>query len=309
MAEQEEAMRMLIVLSQAVLPLARDCVKMLARATARAGIAGAGVAGRARRAVTDRIDFRGDAGIVNARRLRGKELSFVQLDGALDRPDLHELADACRRLGVGFTVLTDGSGRSTLCFRTRDAETMNWATHQLLGAYRIEGEEAVEVLDAPRLPSAGEALERGLEAKPFEHDGLTWSPDREGRVAEGSSWSCELDRPGGGRARLTVGLGGRWAITDEHAEPIRAHDGTPLAGRATTMLEACTMAKAYSAHATDAALVAADRRAGYATPQRAAASMTAGKVAREAGRSATALRRAAQGQRQAPAHPRAQVRR
>ena len=108
--ENEEAMRVLLMLGQAVMPPAREVLILTMRALARGTGKGCGTAGRtAQRGANHAISHvngLGRYGLVTEHTLRRDRNDVIKLvnlgkEGALDRSDLSLLSDICRRHRIG----------------------------------------------------------------------------------------------------------------------------------------------------------------------------------------------------------------
>ena len=118
--ENEEAMRVLLMLGQAVLPPAREVLIITMRALARgtgkvAGGAGR-VAGRGANHAISHVNGLGRYGLVTEHTLRRDRNDVIKLvnlgkEGALDRSDLSLLSDICRKHRIGFAVRSRAASR------------------------------------------------------------------------------------------------------------------------------------------------------------------------------------------------------
>ena len=132
--ENEEAMRVLLMLGQAVLPPAREVLIITMRALARgtgkvAGGAGR-VAGRGANHAISHVNGLGRYGLVTEHTLRRDRNDVIKLvnlgkEGALDRSDLSLLSDICRKHRIGFAVFEDpATGYFAIEYKMKDQEAL-----------------------------------------------------------------------------------------------------------------------------------------------------------------------------------------
>ena len=132
--ENEEAMRVLLMLGQAVMPPAREVLILTMRALARGTGKVAGTAGRtAQRGANHAISHvngLGRYGLVTEHTLRRDRNDVIKLvnlgkEGALDRSDLSLLSDICRRHRIGFAVFEDpATGYFAIEYKMKDQEAL-----------------------------------------------------------------------------------------------------------------------------------------------------------------------------------------
>lgn len=132
--ENEEAMRVLLMLGQAVMPPAREVLILTMRALARGTGKVAGTAGRtAQRGANHAISHvngLGRYGLVTEHTLRRDRNDVIKLvnlgkEGALDRGDLSLLSDICRRHRIGFAVFEDpATGYFAIEYKMKDQEAL-----------------------------------------------------------------------------------------------------------------------------------------------------------------------------------------
>lgn len=132
--ENEEAMRVLLMLGQAVMPPAREVLILTMRALARGTGKVAGSAGRtAQRGANhafSHVNGLGRYGLVTEHTLRRDRNDVIKLvnlgkEGALDRSDLSLLSDICRRHRIGFAVFEDpATGYFAIEYKMKDQEAL-----------------------------------------------------------------------------------------------------------------------------------------------------------------------------------------
>ena len=123
--DTEEALRVILVIGNAVIPASRDIIRLLARVSATVGRTGWKGGKLVAGAAMDRIDGMGTKGMVrNTARCRCGSTDHRCHDRPTGR-DLHEMATLCRKLGVAFSVsdiVSDGKAEHTLIqFAAQDA--------------------------------------------------------------------------------------------------------------------------------------------------------------------------------------------
>lgn len=132
--ENEEAMRVLLMLGQAVLPPAREVLIITMRALARGTGKVAGgtgrIAGRGANHAISHVNGLGRYGLVTEHTLRRDRNDVIKLvnlgkEGALDRGDLSLLSDICRKHRIGFAVFEDpATGYFAIEYKMKDQEAL-----------------------------------------------------------------------------------------------------------------------------------------------------------------------------------------
>lgn len=280
MSEVEEATRVVVMLGQLLVPGAQEVARLLARAVALAGQS-AGRAGGERLAgayddAVSRLDGHGSKGWVDTRRLRGRELDFMPMPEAMRRPDLSAFGRMCRDYGVAFGVQETG-GNACLVFDAKDRQTLAALSDALLDAYHVGADERRAIADVAE--PVGD----------FECAGGRWEP-----VGD-ETWRAHV---AGMRAEARAN--GDWRVTDADGHVATTPQGMPLMGNAASAdgprtTAAAGVASAYARTIADGDLMAADKAAGYQTPERLARGVNAERVMKSV--------EVAQGKgRKAPAH-------
>lgn len=215
--DTEEALRVILMIGNAVIPASRDIIRMLARVSATVGRTGwkGGklVAGKA----LDRVDGMGSVGMVgNPSKLKGA-IQTIDVTDRLDRADLHEMGTLCRKLGVAFSVsdiVSDGKAAHTVIqFAAQDASTIQ-AVLQIALEYQIVSEgDLDEACATPRLSDA-----------PITFDGRRWASD-------GSALRTDFRDASGLPMTAVARPDGSWEITDSTGKTA-LHAGAELKGAA-----------------------------------------------------------------------------
>ncbi len=280
--DTEEAMRVIFMIGNAVVPAARDIVRMLGRVSATVGRTGwkGGrlVAGKA----MDRVDGMGSVGMVrSAGKLKG-DVQTIDVTDRLDRADLHEMASLCRKLGVAFSVsdvVSDGRASHTLIqFAAQDASTIQAVLQISLETRIVSEHDLDEACSTPRLSDA-----------PLMHGGRRWAGD-------GSALRTDFVDAGGQPMTATARPDGSWEISDATGRPA-LHAGSELRGAADPGLGADLGAALTAVSARIGALEdpqIARANAKLATSPERMKSMSAADVTRAANRSVERKRAAAE---------------
>ncbi len=271
MSETEEAMRVVIMLGQLLVPGAKEVSRLLARAVAQGTKVGAQGVARGAGAVASKAkdayetsqnakDEAGRLGWVKRSALDGRDLMMADMPEALDREDLSAFGQACNQLGVRFAVC-EVAGESRLVFEAESAEAMQAASSALLKGYRATSEETAEL-----------ALAEDPKGD-FRRNGADFSQTSPGTY----------EAAGPDNTSVRVAADGKWSVRDASGVALTPQ-GMPLEGKVdaskskTAVLDAADLATAYSKTVTDKRLMAADAKAGYQTPERLAKGTTAAKV-------------------------------
>lgn len=256
--EDTEAMQMIIMCGQALIPVGRELAVIALRALSvpARGVARAGKTGL--RAAVSHAPGLGDTGLVGARRMKGVPTEVVEVTDGIQRPDLRELSDVCRRNGVSFTVLKDRSGRFGVRFAAADAEFMRLAMVRTVKNYLPdEGEAAAGMAQAPSQKdqgpdgaaaapreSADEVVRRAAEvcpepapgqaARKFTRRCLTWTPVPEEGVF-GKRFVSHVDS-GSRPLTLVASTDGSWEVRELGGDSPTTVGGMPVCGRADASL-------------------------------------------------------------------------
>lgn len=198
--ETEECMRIIIMLGNAVVPAARDVIRLIARASIGALKAGGS---KAASAVTDRVDGLGRNGIVrNAARLGGT-VQTLDVTDKLGRDDLHDIGRLCRKCGAGFAIVrmdTGASSRLAIQFRAQDASTIQAVLSAALEERVVDDRDLDEAL-SPCRP-----------AEPVRYGGLDWSGNRDGGL------QAAFTSADGRAMTASAGPDGSWSISGPTGE-------------------------------------------------------------------------------------------
>lgn len=221
--DTEEALRVLLMIGNAVVPAARDIIRLLARVSsnvARAGWRGGKmVVGKS----LDRIDGRGSVGWVrNASRLTGS-VQTVDVTGRLDRPDLHQLAALCRQAGAAFSVCElkqdDGPARTLLQFSASNASTMQAVLGAALASEIVTESDLNEACSEPKAADA-----------PISYGGRTWQPAE----GEPGALTTRFSNAAGQPMTAVAKPDGSWSVNDATGMPALI-GAEPTAGKADPM--------------------------------------------------------------------------
>ena len=185
--ENEEAMRVLLMLGQAILPPAREVLIITMRALARgtgkvAGGAGR-VAGRGANHAISHVNGLGRYGLVTEHTLRRDRNDVIKLvnlgkEGALDRSDLSLLSDICRKHRIGFAVFEDpATGYFAIEYKMKDQEALAACIETAIERKLISN---ADVDNAMRGPVAVGLPPVGLPPAPenIEYLGESWKLDQ-----------------------------------------------------------------------------------------------------------------------------------
>ncbi len=170
--ENEEAMRIILMLGQAALPPARELLIMTMRALSR----GAGkvadkagnVAKRGANSAVSHVNGLGRYGMVSGRSLRRDPRDTIKLvdvggEGALSRDDLSALAEICRQHRVGFSVFEDpATGYFAIEYKMRDEQALSACIQTAVQRKMLTN---ADVESAMRGPVASEATVANAAAK------------------------------------------------------------------------------------------------------------------------------------------------
>lgn len=267
MSEAEEAVRLMIVLGQLLIPGAREIARLLAKGTeevVKASAHGVSVmATRVRDSYEKTLDNKDAAGVrgwVNEKDLNGPDLMMVDMPEALNREDLSMLGKACSKLGVRFSIAELG-GESRLIFEAKDAASIKSATDTILSEYRISGDEAAELNIAEDPQTA------------FTRNGMEFEQKTPGT----------FEAKGPNNTVVQATKDGKWSILDHAGNVVLESNGNPLEGRVmpdskTPLIDAADWGTSYVKTITNKKLMAANRKAGYETPERVNKSVSAEKV-------------------------------
>lgn len=221
--DTEEAMRVILMIGNAVVPAGRDLIRMLARISATVGRTGwkGGklVAGKA----LDRFDGMGGVGMVRSPgKLKGP-IQSIDVTDRLDRADLHQVAALCRRVGVGFSVselVADGSKPHTIVqFSAQDASTLQAVLQVALEQSLVDESDLAEACSTPSLADA-----------PIERAGRTWR-------ADGDALRADFHDANGQPMSAVARGDGSWEIRDATGKPALS-TGSELRGAADAALGA-----------------------------------------------------------------------
>lgn len=269
MAEEEEALRIVLEITQAMMPAAREIVLLGARALTKAGGVAVHAAGRAANEAVSMVDGLGTKGVISTRKLRshGDQISVVDCADAYNREDIKQLAEECRKMGLGFSV-TERPETGNLCilFKAKDAEMMSLCMGSLMDKYHVTDEEVAEA--ATPCPARRE----GQVAQEFEREGSTWTPLGNSRPGC-QVFRADLGEVAGRQAKALVSEKGAWSVRDASGAVMSGPNGKRLQGTVSSgeLFGAIHAAVSCAATLRDQALVRADQEAGYNTPEREAA--------------------------------------
>lgn len=267
MSEAEEAVRLMIVLGQLLIPGAREIARLLAKGTAEVVKASAhgvsAVAGKVKDSYERKLDNKDAAGVrgwVNEKDLKGSDLTMVDVPEAFNRKDLSLFGKACSKLGVRFSIAEVG-GESRLIFDAKNAQSIKSASDVILKGYGIKGDEVAE-LKMKQDPNEA-----------FKRNGLNFEQTIPG--------TFEAKGPNDTVVRVTKE--GKWTVLDKAGAVALDANGIPLQGLVkpdtkTPILDAADMGSSYAKTITNKKLMAEDRKAGYETPERVEKAVTAQKV-------------------------------
>lgn len=227
--ENEEALRLFILLGQAIIPAAKDVVKLLTYHGFRIG---KDVAQHLGSTAANHIGGLGELGQVNLAKIKNKELVFTEAID-LSRADLRELNSHCNKLGVAFSVVTRPDGAKALAFAAQDAAAFDFAINQLSSVYGITESEKKDIKLAaqPDYEPAGN----------FVHDGSTFIKDEATH-----SWSAQTNG-----LTTVVDSHGNWRI-EKDGQTLTMPDKSLAQGRVdaggvmAATVHACALSKALS---------------------------------------------------------------
>lgn len=270
--DTEEALRVILMIGNAVIPASRDIIRLLARVSATVGRTGWKGGKLVAGAAMDRIDGMGTKGMVrNTAKMKGA-VQTIDVTDRLDRADLHEMAALCRKLGVAFSVsdiVSDGKAEHTLIqFAAQDASTIQ-AVLQVALDYRIVNEADLD--EACSTPALSDA--------PLAHGGRTWASD-------GQALRTEFRDAAGQPMTAIARPDGSWEIADVTGKTA-LHAGAELKGAADPGLGADLGAALTAVSARIGAMAdpgIARANAKLATSPQRMKSMSAADVARSAAR-------------------------
>lgn len=212
--DNEEALRLLLILGQALLPSARHILLMAARVTSKAGVFTAD-------AVRDRLDGHGKLGHVrNVGRLGG-EVQTLDITDKIDREDIRALNRLCRRAGCGFAVTkldTPEGTRTCLQFSRLSASTMEAVLRAAVGE-RILTQEDVDQAVADPDPAPGEMTLPMM--------GRDW------KRMGADEWAHDFTTAAGERLHAVARADGSWEIHDPSIDLPHMLGNEVLAGAAT----------------------------------------------------------------------------
>lgn len=267
MSEAEEAVRLMIVLGQLLIPGAREMARLLAKGTAEVVKASAhgvsAVAGKVKDSYERKLDNKDAAGVrgwVNEKDLKGSDLTMVDVPEAFNRKDLSLFGKACSKLGVRFSIAEVG-GESRLIFDAKNAQSIKSASDVILKGYGIKGDEVAE-LKMKQDPNEA-----------FKRNGLNFEQTIPGT----------FEAKGPNNTVVQATKDGKWSILDHAGNVVLESNGNPLEGRVmpdskTPLIDAADWGTSYVKTITNKKLMAANRKAGYETPERVNKSVSAEKV-------------------------------
>ncbi len=203
--ENEEAMRVLLMLGQAVLPPAREVLIITMRALARgtgkvAGGAGR-VAGRGANHAISHVNGLGRYGLVTEHTLRRDRNDVIKLvnlgkEGALDRSDLSLLSDICRKHRIGFAVFEDpATGYFAIEYKMKDQEALAACIETAIERKLISNADVDNAMRGP-------GRERRPDARQFKRYPVVFPAKRVPRPSGNRATRC---RPAPGRAPARTG--------------------------------------------------------------------------------------------------------
>ncbi|MBE6468461.1 MAG: hypothetical protein E7001_00475 [Coriobacteriaceae bacterium] len=241
-SENEEVVRIIMMLGQAVCPRPRDIVRMTMRGMARVGLASYQAGRFAVSAAASHVDGFGRSGIVAMDRTRREPTHLIDVSDIFSsRRDLHELGRICREKGIGMAVWEDAeTGYLGIEYKMRDASAMEGVVDIALKRGIITTGDIADAM------GRREALQAGAPTKAHGH---AWTPSED----KGRLQAKGVDADG---AALTasVAKNGTWGLTDADGA-IKEIAGHEMRGQAPTVDEALVQASAALSSAGDAEIV------------------------------------------------------
>lgn len=207
--DNEEALRILLLLGQAFLPSAKHVLLMLARTASTGGLTLANAA-------KDRIDGLGRLGHVRSVNQLSGEIQTLDITDGIDREDIRLLNRLCRQAGCGFAVTklnTPNGTRTALQFSRVNASTMEAVLNAAIGSNLVTESEIAEAVTNP-VPT-GDSMK---------HMGNEWT-----RVSEGE-WRHVFNSADGSAMVATARADGSWEVRDKEIDMPAMIGNETLAG-------------------------------------------------------------------------------
>ena len=218
--DTEEALRVLLMIGNAVIPAGRDIIRLLARVSsnvARTGWKGGKmVVGRS----LDHIDGCGSTGWVRSANKLSGQVQTVDITDRLDRPDLHQIATLCRQAGAAFSVCElkqeNRPSRTLLQFSASNASTMQAVLGAALASNIVTEADLDEACTEPKVGNG-----------PISYGGRTWEPAAGDPGALSTTFNDAAGKPMTAVARPD----GSWSVNDATGKPALI-GAEPIAGKA-----------------------------------------------------------------------------